>query len=69
MSTLESDPRSGAGNDVRRGAGYSRVRPDSPTMGSAWPGMREMAVKNAFADRIYRHTVRTLCSIKYDIVQ
>lgn len=66
---LESDPKSGAGYDVRRGAGYSRVRPDSPTMGSAWPGMREIAVKKAFAGRMYGHIVRILCSSKYVIVR
>ena len=46
---LESDPKSGAGYDVRRGAGYSRVRPDSPTMGSAWPGMRDITAINLAA--------------------
>ena len=41
--------RPSCGSIDRRGAGYSRVRPDSPTTGRAPPGIRLIASAKAVA--------------------
>jgi hypothetical protein len=54
-------PDLGLGSEARRGRGYSRVRPFSPTMGSAWPGMRDITAINLAAVCVVWYEV--LCGV------